>query len=82
VTAGAYFAELGTAVFAKEVWTGLVKSAVFGAAIAIIGCQQGFATAGGAAGVGRRTTSTVVICLFTIVIADTLLTIFFRMFHL
>jgi phospholipid/cholesterol/gamma-HCH transport system permease protein len=82
VTMGAYFAELGTAVFAKEVWTGLVKSAVFGAAIAIIGCQQGFATSGGAAGVGRRTTSTVVICLFTIVIADTLLTIFFRMFHL
>jgi len=82
VSFGGYFAELETAVFAKEVWTGLVKSVAFGAAIAIIGCQQGFATSGGAAGVGRRTTSTVVICLFTIVILDTLLTIFFRMFNL
>jgi phospholipid/cholesterol/gamma-HCH transport system permease protein len=77
-----YFAELQTAVFAKDVWTGLVKSVAFGAAIALIGCQQGFATSGGAAGVGRRTTATVVICLFTIVIVDTVLTVFFRMFDL
>jgi phospholipid/cholesterol/gamma-HCH transport system permease protein len=69
-----------SAVFASEVWTGLLKSVAFGGAIAIIGCQQGFATTGGAAGVGRRTTATVVICLFSIVILDTLLTIVFRMF--
>jgi phospholipid/cholesterol/gamma-HCH transport system permease protein len=78
----AYFAELETSVFAKDVWTGLVKSVAFGAAIALIGCQQGFATLGGAAGVGRRTTATVVICLFSVVVVDTMLTIFFRMFAL
>lgn len=79
---GSYLAELQTAVFAKDVWTGLVKSIVFAIAIALIGCQQGFATSGGAAGVGRRTTSTVVLCFFAIVILDTLLTVYFRMFSL
>ncbi|MBS2018851.1 MAG: MlaE family lipid ABC transporter permease subunit [Deltaproteobacteria bacterium] len=79
---GSYLAELQTAVFAKDVWTGLVKSVAFGIAIALIGCQQGFATSGGAAGVGRRTTTTVVMCFFTIVIIDTLLTVYFRMFSL
>jgi phospholipid/cholesterol/gamma-HCH transport system permease protein len=53
---------------------------VFGAAIALIGCQQGFATKGGAAGVGSRTTATVVICLFAIVLIDTLFTVIFRLF--
>jgi phospholipid/cholesterol/gamma-HCH transport system permease protein len=81
VTFGGYLAELQTAVFSSEVWTGLVKSVAFGGAIASIGCQQGLATTGGAAGVGRRTTTTVVICLFAIVILDTLLTILFRMFE-
>ncbi len=82
ISVNAYVAELQTAVFAKDVWTGLVKSVAFGIAIALIGCQQGFATTGGAAGVGRRTTSTVVLCFFTIVILDTLLTVYFRMFSL
>jgi len=78
ISPAGFLAELRTAVEASDVWTGLCKSVAFGAAIALIGCQQGFATSGGAAGVGRRTTSTVVICLFTIVIVDTLLTVFFR----
>jgi phospholipid/cholesterol/gamma-HCH transport system permease protein len=82
ISLSGYLAELQTAVFASDVWTGLVKSVAFGVAIALIGCQQGFATTGGAAGVGRRTTATVVMCLFTIVILDTLLTVFFRMFSL
>jgi phospholipid/cholesterol/gamma-HCH transport system permease protein len=79
VTPRAYLAELRSAVFFSDVWTGLVKSVGFGIAIGLIGCQQGFATSGGAAGVGRRTTVTVVTCLFAIVILDTLFTVFFRM---
>ncbi len=75
-----YLAELRTAVLPSDVWTGLIKSVAFGVAIALIGCQQGFATRGAAAGVGRATTTTVVICLFTVVVVDTLFTVFFRMF--
>jgi phospholipid/cholesterol/gamma-HCH transport system permease protein len=75
-----YFAELRTAIFAADIWTGLVKSVAFGVCIAFIGCQQGFATRGAAAEVGRSTTATVVLCLFTIVIVDTLFTLLFRTF--
>ncbi len=78
VSARGYLAELRTAVFVPDVVTGLVKGAGFGIAIALIGCQQGLATKGGALGVGRRTTSTVVTCLFAIVVIDTLFTMLFR----
>ncbi len=73
-----YLAELRTAVVPSDVWTGLIKSCAFGVAIALIGCQQGFSTRGAAAGVGRSTTTTVVVCLFTIVIIDTIFTVLFR----
>jgi phospholipid/cholesterol/gamma-HCH transport system permease protein len=74
----AYLAELRAVVTAADVWTGLIKSLVFGIAIAIIGCQQGLTTRGAASGVGRSTTTTVVACLFTLVAIDTLLTTVFR----
>lgn len=72
----AYLAELRPVVTASDVWTGLVKSLVFG--IAIIGCQQGLTTRGAASGVGRSTTTTVVACSFSLVAIDTLLTTVFR----
>lgn len=80
VSARGYFAEVRSAVVPSDVWTGLVKSVAFATAIAFIGCQQGFATRGAAEGVGRSTTTTVVACLFVIVIIDTLITVFFQMF--
>lgn len=78
VSPGAYLAELRTAVVAGDVTSGLVKSVAFALAIAFIGCAQGFATTGGAAGVGRRTTATVVTSLFAIVVVDTFLTLILR----
>lgn len=74
----AYRAELQASLIASDVWTGLVKATAFGIAIALVGCQEGLATSGSAAGVGRRTTATVVTSLFAIVIIDTFLTIMFR----
>ena len=78
LTPQAYIGELQTTLIPSDVWTGLIKSSVFGITIALIGCQQGLAARGAAAGVGRRTTATVVICLFAIVVLDTLMTVFFR----
>lgn len=78
VSARGYLAELRTALVPSDIWTGLVKSVAFGIAIAFIGCQQGFATRGAAEGVGRSTTTTVVSCLFAIVIIDTIFTVFFQ----
>lgn len=52
---------------------GLGKTVVFGVIIAIVACQQGLATRGGAAGVGRATTRSVVISVMLIYIANYLL---------
>lgn len=75
---GAYISELRNAVFPWDVISGLIKSFAFAFAIALIGCQQGFATSGGATGVGRRTTTTVVATIFALVLIDVAFTAFFR----
>lgn len=53
-----------------DVLSGLVKAAIFGGVIAIIGCWQGLRTEGGAEGVGRATTQTVVIASICILILN------------
>lgn len=59
-----------------EIWDllkGLIKAAVFGVVIVIIGCWQGLKTEGGAEGVGRATTRTVVISNIAILILNFLM---------
>ncbi len=53
-----------------DVGSGLIKAAVFGVLIAIIGCWQGLDTEGGAEGVGRATTRAVVIASISILITN------------
>lgn len=57
-----------------DFWTGIVKAAAFGFLLALIGCQRGFDTRGGAEGVGRSTTSAVVTGSLAILVADFFLT--------
>lgn len=57
-----------------DVTSGLIKSAVFGMLIALVGCQKGFYTTGGAEGVGRSTTRAVVMASIAILISDFFLT--------
>lgn len=78
VTPTAFMAELHLVLQASDIWTGLIKSLAFGGAIALIGCRHGLTASGAASGVGRGTTATVVQCLFTIVVIDTLFTLVFR----
>ena len=54
----------------EDVYSGLIKSAIFGIAISIVSCYKGFNTQGGAAGVGKATTSAVVISMMLILILD------------
>ncbi len=53
-----------------DVRYGLVKSASFGAAVALIGCRAGLTTEGGAQGVGRSATRAVVISAVMILVLD------------
>ena len=61
----------------KDVFTGLFKSGVFAAIISTIACYEGFETTGGAEGVGRSTTLSVVISFILIITADCLFTALF-----
>lgn len=54
----------------KDIWFGLVKSASFGAAVAIMGAMMGLRTAGGAEGVGRSATRAVVLGCEAILVLD------------
>jgi phospholipid/cholesterol/gamma-HCH transport system permease protein len=80
LTPQGYLLETLRSVRGWDVVTGLLKSAVFAVAIGLIACQQGFAASGGAEGVGKRTTSTVVTTLFALVVIDAIFTAVFRAF--
>ena len=58
----------------NDLFSGLIKAAVFGFLMAAIGCQQGFYAKGGAEGVGRATTAAVVVASIAILISDFFLT--------
>ncbi len=59
-----------------DVAQGLYKSMVFGILIALIGCSNGFSVKGGAEGLGRATTRSVVFSIAAIVVADMIFTFF------
>jgi phospholipid/cholesterol/gamma-HCH transport system permease protein len=58
----------------SDVWVGIIKSAVFAMIIVIVACYKGFNASGGAEGVGKATTGTVVVASVTILISDFFLT--------
>ena len=58
----------------KDVIQGLTKATVFGCALTVISCAQGFNASGGAKGVGIGTTRAVVGSFVTILILDYFLT--------
>lgn len=65
----------------KDIYTGLIKSFVFAGIIALIACYEGLHTEGGAEGVGRATTRSVVISFILIILADCVVTAFFYFSH-
>ncbi len=73
----AYFNETVAALFAKDFITGLVKSFFFAIIIAQVGAYQGFNVQGGAEGVGKSTTTAVVVSIFLVIMADLVFTMLF-----
>lgn len=61
-------------VHTDDLTRGLIKSVVFGIIISLVACHQGLKTEGGATGVGRSTTSSVVRCVVLIFISNFFLT--------
>ncbi len=59
-----------------DIYTGLIKAAVFGFLIALISCYNGFNAEGGAQGVGRATTRAVVASSMAVLVSDYFMTSF------
>lgn len=72
----AYFDRSLEVLEMDDIFQGLAKSLVFAIIIAIVGCVNGFMVKGGAEGVGRATTRSVVLSISCIVIADMIFTFF------
>ena len=73
-SADAYLRHTFDFMHASDVISGLVKAAVFGFIIALLGCYQGYRSRGGAQGVGAATTSAVVTASILILAFDYVLT--------
>lgn len=66
----------------RDFITGLVQAGVFGILIALIACHEGLKVSGGAEGVGRATTMTVVYSIVAIISAACVCTVIFYAFGL
>jgi len=58
-----------------DIVSSLVKAAVFGFIIALMGCYHGFHSSGGAAGVGRATINAVVSAFILILLSNLIITV-------
>jgi phospholipid/cholesterol/gamma-HCH transport system permease protein len=85
-TIGVYKLNITHAVYMKNTWsplkykdvfTGLIKSFFFGMITCIIACYEGMNAEGGAEGVGRATTASVVTSFILIIASDCFFTALF-----
>ena len=74
LSAAAYLQQTLSALSLNDLITGLSKSVVFAWIIVLIGCHTGLRISGGAEGVGRATTTSVVASIFFIIVADSVFT--------
>jgi phospholipid/cholesterol/gamma-HCH transport system permease protein len=65
-----YFTAVQNGITIQDVLGGVIKPLVFGLIIGAIACKKGLATEGGTEGVGRSTTSAVVLASIVVIIAD------------
>ena len=74
---GAYLKNTVDFLELSDITSGLIKSAVFGFFIALMGCYHGFNSRGGAQGVGRATTNAVVSASILILASNYIMTSLF-----
>ncbi len=74
IDSGVFMARIVEYVDYEDLFTGLIKATFFGVILSVVGCYKGFTTTGGAEGVGKATTSSVVISSVSILVADYFLT--------
>jgi phospholipid/cholesterol/gamma-HCH transport system permease protein len=76
MTPRAYVLATERTISAGNFFGGLIKTPFLALAIGLIACGQGLATRGGAAAVGARTTTAVVLAIFGVIVINALFTFF------
>jgi len=76
INAEVYIESIRSNVNMGDLFQGLTKAAVFGLLFSLVGCYKGLATSGGAKGVGKSTTESVVYASMGILVVDYILTAF------
>jgi len=73
-----YWMHSADAIENFDILTGVIKSALFGAAIALISCYKGFQSRQGAEGVGRAATEAFVVSFMAILVLDLFIVLFLQ----
>ena len=79
MTTRAYIQATMYAITAEHFLAGLVKTPFLGLVIGLIACGQGLLARGGAAAVGARTTTAVVLAIFSVIVISAVFTFFFAL---
>jgi len=77
MTPRAYVIATANAITANHLVGGLAKTPFLGLAIGLIACGEGLAAQGGAAAVGARTTTAVVLAIFGVLVIDAVFTVLY-----
>lgn len=72
-----YVVQVHNVVTPITFWVGIIKAPFFAVVIAMIGCFEGLKVEGSAESVGLRTTSSVVLSVFSVIIIDAIFSIVF-----
>jgi phospholipid/cholesterol/gamma-HCH transport system permease protein len=76
ITPAAYIMQTLSLLTPGDVWQGVSKAFVFAVLICLIGISTGFSVTGGAEGVGRATTRSVVLSISYIIVVDMIFSFF------
>jgi len=76
ISLGTYLERVLSVLEPGDIWQGMSKSLVFGVLLTLVATGNGFNATGGAEGLGRATTRSVVLCISAIVVADMIFTFF------
>ncbi len=79
---GEFIDRFGRVMQGPSLLIGVGKALVFAPIIVLVGCFQGFRTAGGADSVGRQTTASVVQAIFLVIVADAVFSVAFNVLDL
>jgi phospholipid/cholesterol/gamma-HCH transport system permease protein len=77
ISVPAFWTQLIGAVTLKDLLQGELKSVVFALIIGLVSAHVGFRAKGGATGVGRSTTASVVASIFLVIVADAIFSLIF-----